>query len=390
MNILHVVPTYLPATRYGGPIYSVHGLCRALAARGHQVHVFTTNVDGSGDSDVPLEKPVAVDGMRVWYFPSRWGRRLYWSPAMGRELGRRIRGFEVVHLHSVFLWPTLAAARAARAAGVPYVLSPRGMLVRDLVRRKSRWLKTAWIALVERRNLEQAAAIHVTSAAEAEELERFGLRLPTVWEVPNGIDEPTPWSSETLSPAVAEVLTGTRFLLVLGRVSWKKGIDRALRALPSVPDVALVIAGNDEEGYTPRLRELAANLGVDDRVRFVGQVSGADKEALLCSAAVLLLPSYSENFGNVVLEALIRGRPVVVTPEVGAAAVVEECGGGMVVPGEPQSLGAAIASVLARPEHTLVDPERKARVLDRYRWARIAEQMEARYVGVARSALASA
>ena len=75
--------------------------------------------------------------------------------------------------------------------------------------------------------------------------------------------------------------------------------------------------------------------------------------------------------------------------EVGAAAVVEECGG-MVVPGEPQSLGAAVASVLARPEHTLFDPERKARVLDRYRWARIAEQMEARYVGVAHSALASA
>jgi glycosyltransferase involved in cell wall biosynthesis len=390
MNILHVVPTYLPATRYGGPIYSVHGLCRALAARGHQVHVFTTNVDGPRDSDVPLEKPVDVDGVRVWYFPSRWGRRLYWSPAMGKELARRIRDFEMVHLHSVFLWPTLAAARAARAAAVPYALSPRGMLVRNLIHRKSRWLKTAWIALVERRNLERAAAIHVTSAAEAGELQRFGLQLPPVWEVPNGIDEPAAWSSETVSPAVAQVLNGTRFMLVLGRVSWKKGIDRALRALPQAPDALLVIAGNDEEGYTPRLRALAADLGVDDRVRFVGPVSGADKEALLCSTAALLLPSYSESFGNVVLEALIRGRPVVVTPEVGAAAVVEECGGGIVVPGEPQSLGAAIASVLARPEDMLVDPERKARVLDRYRWACIAEQMEARYVGVARSALAPA
>ena len=70
MRLLHVVPTYFPAVRYGGPIHSVHGLCAALAARGHDVHVFTTNVDGPGDSVVPLGKPVSMDGVNVWYFPS--------------------------------------------------------------------------------------------------------------------------------------------------------------------------------------------------------------------------------------------------------------------------------------------------------------------------------
>ena len=69
LKLLHVVPTYLPATRYGGPIYSVHGLCKALAVRGHEVHVFTTNVDGPGDSAVPLGRPVDLDGVKVWYFP---------------------------------------------------------------------------------------------------------------------------------------------------------------------------------------------------------------------------------------------------------------------------------------------------------------------------------
>ena len=84
MRLLHVTPTYLPATRYGGPIQSVHGLCTALAARGHDVHVFTTNVDGRGDSAVPLARCVPTDGVGVWYFPSRWLRRLYWSPPMAR------------------------------------------------------------------------------------------------------------------------------------------------------------------------------------------------------------------------------------------------------------------------------------------------------------------
>ena len=77
MNILYVVPTYLPATRYGGPIFAVHGLARALVERGHRVDVFTTNVDGDGESDVPLRERVDLDGVGVHYFSSPL-RRLYW------------------------------------------------------------------------------------------------------------------------------------------------------------------------------------------------------------------------------------------------------------------------------------------------------------------------
>src|SRR5437763_8887724 len=124
MRLLHVVPTYLPATRYGGPIFAVHGLCRALAARGHEVTVFTTNVDGASVSDVPVNEPVMLDGVRVRYFASSL-RRLYFSPGM-RDALRDLRGFDVVHAHSVFLWPTMAAARAAARQRIPYTISPRG------------------------------------------------------------------------------------------------------------------------------------------------------------------------------------------------------------------------------------------------------------------------
>src|SRR5512144_1838241 len=106
MRILHVVPSYLPAARYGGPIFAVHGLCRALAARGHHVEVFTTNVDGPYNSAVPLRIPIPLDGVRVTYFPSEALRRLYWSPPLGRALHADLASFTVVHLHSVFLWPT--------------------------------------------------------------------------------------------------------------------------------------------------------------------------------------------------------------------------------------------------------------------------------------------
>src|SRR6185503_11189293 len=171
MRLLHVVPTYLPARRYGGPIVAVHGLCRALVGRGHEVDVFTTNVDGDGVLDVPVALPVDLDGVRVHYFPSPV-RRLYWSPQMRRALREGVRHFDLVHSHAIWLWPGYAAARAAHRANVPYVISPRGMLVPELIRQKSPLVKRAWLAAIERRSFADAAAIHFTSDIERANAER--------------------------------------------------------------------------------------------------------------------------------------------------------------------------------------------------------------------------
>ena len=206
MKLLHVVASYRPAVRYGGTIVSVHALCRALAARGHDVEVMTTSVDGPGDSLVPHGLPVDLDGVRVWYFRSRFLRRIYYAPELAAALASRIHEFDVVHTHAVFLWPLWAAARQARAAGVPYLMSPRGMLEKSLIARKSRALKSAWIRLVERRNLERAAAIHVTSKREAAELEAFHFKLPPIVTIANGVE---PAGPEVLATPVAEPIAAT-------------------------------------------------------------------------------------------------------------------------------------------------------------------------------------
>lgn len=371
MRILHVVPSYLPAVRYGGPIFAVHGLARALAAAGHDVHVATTSVDGAGDSDVPLGSIVPRDGVSVRYFRASALRRLYHSPAMGRALRADVGSFDVVHTHSAFLWPPWMAARAARAAGVPYVAAPRGMLVKDLVRRKSALAKRAWIAAVERANLEGAAAIHATSEEEAERLREFGLRLPAVEVIPNGVD-----IDDSGPPAARR----DRELLFLGRLNWKKGLDRLIPALRSLPAARLVIAGNDEERYSRSLRDMARASGVEDRIEFTGAVYGERKAELLARATLLVLPSYSENFGNVVLEALAAGCPVAVTPEVGLAAFVREAGAGAVVAGESAQLGAALAALLGDPVTLAAMGARgRAAVRERFAWAAVAHRMERLY-----------
>ena len=369
MRILHVVPTYLPATRYGGPIVSVHGLCRALAARGHDVHVFTTNVDGDGVSDVPLGVAVPLDNVNVHYFASSF-RRLYYSPAMKRAL-RGVRDFDVVHLHSVFLWPTLAAARAARRAGVPYVVSPRGMLVPELIRRKSRFVKTAWLALFEKRTLLHASLVHFTSHQEQSDalrvVEGSDPKGRAGVVIPNGVE----------LPSAAEGPRGDE-LLFLGRINWKKGLDRLIEAMTMLPEARLVVAGNDEENYR-------ASLPHADNVRFIGPVSGDAKADLLRRAAALVLPSYSENFGNVVLEAMAAGTPVVVTPEVGLAEEVARAGAGIVTPNDPPQLAAALRALLAdRARAEAMGRAGRVAVEARFTWDRVAAEMEAAYARISR------
>jgi glycosyltransferase involved in cell wall biosynthesis len=386
MRILHVVPTYLPATRYGGPIVAVHCLCRALAARGHTVEVFTTSIDGPTDTAVPYDRPVMLDGVKVRYFASRRLRRLSYAPALMQSLHDEISGADVVHLHSAFLWPTWRAARLSRKSRIPYVVSPRGMLVKALIASRNRLIKSAWIALIERANLEQAAAIHATSAIEAEEIQKFGWRLPRIAVVPNGVDAIEQAARQEMrqdKPAADLAALAGREPLVLffGRLAQVKGLDRLLRAFARTRRGTLAIVGNDYEGLAAGLAEMTHQLRIDDRVRIVPRtITDAEKEYMFAAARVFVLPSYSESFGNVVLEAMQRGLPVIVTPEVGAAEVVKESGGGLVAGGDAQSLGAAIDRLTEDAARSAAMGEAgRAHVSEHYGWKSVAAWMEALY-----------
>lgn len=376
MKILHVVPTYLPAVRYGGPIFAVHGLCRALNRLGNEVHVYTTNVNGTEDSAVPLDRPVVMDGIQIRYFPSRFFRRLYWSPGMKEALLESISNFDLVHVHSVFLWPTWCAARIAKSAGIPYVVSPHGMLVIDLIRRKSTLLKSAWTRLIESRTISSATAIHVTTRKELDELRRFDLRLPDIWTVPNGVSGP----GLSQLGKYDSYPNCEKFALFLGRMNWKKGLDRLIAAWKYVPETTLLVAGNDEDACQYDLEDLAKRSGVEGRIRFVGMVTGDRKWRLFRDAELFILPSLSENFGISVLEAMHMGCPVVVTPEVGLAETVAASKAGIVVEGEPKALGRAISELLADGERRKEMGENGRRIaFERYSWRQVADEMASYY-----------
>jgi glycosyltransferase involved in cell wall biosynthesis len=176
-------------------------------------------------------------------------------------------------------------------------------------------------------------------------------------------------------------------VLYLGRLSWKKGLDRLIAALAHVPDATLALAGGDDEGIRPRLEQSARAAGVADRILFLGPVDGAARTALLHRSAVLALTSYSENFGNAVLEAMAAGTPVLVTEEVGLATEVKSSGAGVVCAGEPSAVGAALRDLLADPERrATMGRAGRGAVAQRYGWAQVAAEMEGVYRQLASTA----
>lgn len=384
MRILHVVPTYLPATRYGGPIYSVHGLAKGLAALGHEVEVFTTNVDGPNISAVPVETAVNLDGVKVTYFQTGIGRRLYRSPSLGLALEMRLPEFDIGHIHAAFHWPGYAAARTASRHAIPYVISPRGMLVKDLVARKSRVAKSVWINLVERRNIEQATAVHVTSALEAGELAKFEMRLPKIIEIANGVDPPKAFAEQEVSKDILTAVARVPYALALGRINWKKNLATLIRAWRQVPEARLIVAGNQEDAHAAELVSLAASEGISDRVNVIARpVLGADKEFLFQRCTVFVLPSLSENFGNAALEAMVRSKPVIATETAGVAAIINAAGCGIVCAADAASLAAAVRRLLTdRNELERMGERGRAAALARYSWGSVAREMTAAYEAV--------
>lgn len=342
MRIVHVIPTYVPAYRYGGPIRATHALARAQARAGHEVRVLTTDRDGPGRLDVACERVHDLEGVAVSYHHCRLGR-LHLAPGMRRALAEVLPRADILHVHALFSWPTALAPVVARRVGCPYVVSPRGMLVNELIARRGRWRKEAWLRLRERGNLERAEALVVASTREAADARAVRGRWPTITVVPHGVEQPP------IAAAEGRPEAGPVEALFLGRLEEKKGLDLLLRALAGVPGLRLRLVGPEEGDHAAELRAAAREYGVSERVTIEPALYDDARWRCLASADAMVLPSRHENFGNVVLEAMAVGTYVLVSEAVGAAEIVEREGCGQVLPRTVEAWSEALGDLARDP-----------------------------------------
>jgi glycosyltransferase involved in cell wall biosynthesis len=198
------------------------------------------------------------------------------------------------------------------------------------------------------------------------------------------VEAPVSFSSDQISPDIRAIVAQGFDILCFGRISWKKGLDRLIRAMAELPNTTAVIAGNDEERIVEKLQGLAKQSGVGDRVRFLPrQIDCADKEALFAAARVFALPSVSENFGNVIVEAMIRGLPVVLTERVGAAEIIRASGAGIVAGGGQEDFAAALTALLASEQRLTAASIAGANYArEQLTWAKVARSFEGLYEAI--------
>lgn len=376
MKVLCVIPTYWPAFEFGGPIHSVHNLNRALARKGVDVTVYTTNK--GLENNVTANREVNVDGVRVTYFEftrsfeflgsTGW----HFSPKMTWALRTSLYNYDLVHINAVWNYPTAASAFYSRKYKKPYILSPRGMLYSYTLSRKS-WKKLPYYQMIAKRDVAHAAAIHYTTMDESEKCAKFTNISNRSIIVPNGIalSEFHDIPARTGMRKRFSIPDNKTILLYLGRINWKKGFDVLAESYGRISrkrdDVHLLIAGPDEDGYKQKVKKLfkAHGLRYVDKdpkhtgpseahehanITFTGLLNGKDRLTVLSESDIFILPSYSENFGVAVIEAMACKRPVIISDMVGIHKEVAANKAGIIIKTIPDDLYNAMNTLIDNRE----------------------------------------
>jgi glycosyltransferase involved in cell wall biosynthesis len=361
-------------------------MARAVARRGHEVAIYTTDRELEADERPPQGEPIMRDGVELRFFRQHAPTALATSFPLARALADAVPRADVVHLHSLYLFHGWATARLCRRHGVPYLLRPHGTLDPFLWKRHRarKWL-------IERafqdRVTRDAAALHYTAAEEMKLAEPYAHGRPGV-VVPNGLD-----LSEyaDLPPAgrlrarYPEIGT-RRVVLFLGRLNFKKGLDLLIPAFAQAraahSDLHLVIAGPDD-GMRREIDGWVAKAGIGNRVTFTGMLDHQRKLEAFRDAEMFMLPSYSENFGIAVVEAMACGVPVAISDKVNIWREVEAAGAGIVGATTVASVAEQITRLVRDPQAPAMGERGRRLVEERFSWDKIAQALESVYRSLA-------
>ncbi len=245
----------------------------------------------------------------------------------------------------------------------------------------SRAKKKLYLATLGKLDLQRASAFHFTSRGEMEAARPLGLRPPG-FVLPHGVEMEQIGEPPRVLPLRERYpqLQGKKVILFLSRLDPKKGLGLLFQALGELAarreDFAIVLAGSGTSAYEARLTALVKNYGLQPRSIFLGHVHGDDKWSLLHQADLFMLPSYHENFGIAVVEAMAAGLPVIISDRVNIHREVKEAGAGLVTGLDAGKIEVALEQLL--DDHNLrreMGQRGKHLVANQFSWGKIAREM---------------
>ena len=385
MKINLIIPSFYPATIYGGPIFSTLHTCKELAKLDDiKINVSTTNTNMHDKLDVETNKNIKFeDNFYVKYYDEtkvdKFSLQLYLN------VWKDIKKADISHIQAIFNTPVPISLFYAKLFKKPILLSPRGSLGEWCIGNGSKF-KTIWLNYLLK-PLVKNITWHATAQQEKDEILSI-YPDAKVEIIPNGIEYDKFQISNFLSKNeyskkfIHQEIEPNKIVVSMGRLQKKKGfdilIDSFFETLKSFPNSILLIAGSDE-GEEENLKKQIKTLNLQNNVFLVGNISGQDKIDFLANADLFCLPSHNENFGNVYVESLATGTPIVAS-KMTPWSEVEDYDCGKWVENSIEETSSAMNEVLEKDRETMKINSRK--LAFKYDWKTIANNFKNLYENI--------
>jgi glycosyltransferase involved in cell wall biosynthesis len=310
-------------------------------------------------------------------------KEFIFSAALTKWLWQNIGNYDAVHNHYLFSYASTCSGLLARLNKIPYIVRTIGQLT-PWALTQSPLKKQIYTSLIERHNLNSAAAIHCTASGEVQDVRNFGIETPTI-TLPLGVNKPEiiPEAKKELC-SLYNIDIRKPIILFLSRLHYKKRPDLLIESLGELAQLGqefnLILAGSGEENYVTYLHNLVKDNNLAECTSFVGFVSGRNKDLLLQGSDIFTLPSFSENFGIVVAEAAIVGLPIIITTEVQIAPEIGSANAGLIIKGQKEQLMDAILKLLTYPQLRYQMGKNAQKLAEqKYSWNAIAVELSYAY-----------
>jgi glycosyltransferase involved in cell wall biosynthesis len=387
MKILHVIPSVAPVR--GGPSHAILAMVKALREQGVDAEIATTNDNGINLLDVPLQQRIEYQQVPVWFFP-RFSpkvepiREFVFSSQLTSWLWQNVCEYDLLHIHAVFSYSSTVAMVIARIKGIPYIIRPGGHLCEWSLQQSSH-KKQIYLTLIGRAALNHSQGFHFTTEQEQKEASKLSFQSPS-FILPHGLSIPAsiPDARHRLRQLL-KVPEDEPVILFLSRLHPKKGLDYLIPAMGKLTHqrFTFVLAGGGSPEYEAKINALLVSAGLQERTYCSGFVTGEMKNLLLQGADMFALTSHSENFGVAVLEAMAVGLPVVITPNVALASVIEKHQVGYVPQQDVDAISATIAHCLAHPQQAKQKgAQARKLILEEYTWDQITKKIIRAYATI--------
>lgn len=387
MRVLHIIASI--SKLRGGTSQAVLDMVHALRAQGIDAEIATTNDNGDGLLNVPLQKLIKYEDVPVYFFarfspPIKAVSEYAFSWELTAWLLQNSSQYDLIHVHALFSFPSTIAMAIARLKKVPYIVTSHGLLCEWSLQQSTR-KKQNYLKLIERDNLNCSQTLHFTSEQEQREVSHLALQTNS-FVLPLGLSQPKyiP-NAPLLLREQFNIPKDEPIILFLSRLHHKKGLDYLIQALSNLThhQFTFIIAGKGDAEYENYIDSLLLSSGIRNRTILAGFVEGEPKNLLLQGSNIFALTSYSENFAVSVLEALASGLPVLVTPGVALASIVKQHQLGYVPELEVSAIASALEQYLSNPQEGKYMSDRAHKlILANYTWSRITKQLIDKYTQI--------